>query len=348
MTDGTSAIAATDPCPGAQHPNRSTYDPHRACDHRVLRPGRRALRPSAGKDSCGVGFIADSRAGIAPDRHRCAVDPRQSRASRRRRRRPARRRRRRRPRADPARTSSAQAQELGFKLPEPGHYAVGPLFMPRDTAWRESASSSLGRRPGEGGRAEAARLARRPTDNSTLGETVKPTEPSTCRSSSAAADHQVRGQPSSAASTSCARRSRMRSIDAATRDSPASTRCRCRAARIVYKGMFLADQLGTSTPTCTRRFDTRARADPSALLDQHLPDLVARASLPDDRPQQRDQRAARQRQLDGGAAAWCSRSSMARTSTACGDLLDSSPTPPASTTHRRLCRRLLAAARGGG
>ena len=46
----------------------------------------------------------------------------------------------------------------------------------------------------------------------------------------------------------------------------------------------------------------RARADAPALLDQHVPDLVARASLPHDRPQRRDQHAARQQQLDGGAA----------------------------------------------
>ena len=44
-----------------------------------------------------------------------------------------------------------------------------------------------------------------------------------------------------------------------------------------------------------------ARARAPALLDQHLPDLVARASLPDGRPQRRDQHAARQRELDGGA-----------------------------------------------
>ena len=39
-----------------------------------------------------------------------------------------------------------------------------------------------------------------------------------------------------------------------------------------------------------------------ALLDQHLPVVEARAPLPHGRPQRRDQHAARQRQLDGGAA----------------------------------------------
>ena len=46
----------------------------------------------------------------------------------------------------------------------------------------------------------------------------------------------------------------------------------------------------------------RAGAGPPALLDQYVPDLVARPSLPDDRAQRRDQHAARQRELDGGAA----------------------------------------------
>ena len=50
------------------------------------------------------------------------------------------------------------------------------------------------------------------------------------------------------------------------------------------------------------RLEIGPRAGASALLDQHLPVLVAGASLPHGRPQRRDQHAARQRQLDGGAA----------------------------------------------
>ena len=44
------------------------------------------------------------------------------------------------------------------------------------------------------------------------------------------------------------------------------------------------------------RLGARSRALP--LLDEHLPELGARASVPDDRPQRRDQHAAGQRQLD--------------------------------------------------
>ena len=50
------------------------------------------------------------------------------------------------------------------------------------------------------------------------------------------------------------------------------------------------------------RLRVRARARAPALLDQHVPELAARASLSHGRAQRRDQHAARQRQLDGGAA----------------------------------------------
>src|SRR5271169_6525301 len=93
--------------------------------------------PSLEKDSCGVGFIADIKGRhshqIVKDgltillnlEHRGAVgaDPRAG---------------------DgagilvqtPHKFFSKKAAELGFKLPEPGHYAVGALFLPHDDAWR--------------------------------------------------------------------------------------------------------------------------------------------------------------------------------------------------------------------
>src|SRR5262245_64763551 len=30
-----------------------------------------------------------------------------------------------------------KAAEIGFQLPEPGQYAIGALFMPKETAWRK-------------------------------------------------------------------------------------------------------------------------------------------------------------------------------------------------------------------
>ena len=50
-----------------------------------------------------------------------------------------------------------------------------------------------------------------------------------------------------------------------------------------------------------RADEERARPDPLALLDEHLPELGARPSLPADRPQRRDQHGARQYELDARA-----------------------------------------------
>src|SRR5271165_5885779 len=115
--------------------------------------------PALDKDSCGVGFIAhikgqkshqivrDALTILLNLEHRGAVG------------------------ADPRAGDGAgilvqiphgffvkKAAEAGFHLPGPGEYAVGFLFMPREgltlLGWREV-----------------------PTDNSTLGESVKPTEP---------------------------------------------------------------------------------------------------------------------------------------------------------------------------
>src|SRR3954447_26032367 len=100
--------------------------------------------PRHEKDSCGVGFIADIKGRkshkIVEDaleilcnlEHRGAVG------------------------ADPRAGDGAgilvqiphaffarKAKELGFALPEPGTYAVGALFMPREKAWRKVIKSII-------------------------------------------------------------------------------------------------------------------------------------------------------------------------------------------------------------
>jgi len=133
--------------------------------------------PTLEKDSCGVGFIADIKGRkshkIVEDaitillnlEHRGAVgaDPRAG---------------------DgagilvqtPHKFLAKEAAKLGFKLPAPGHYAVGALFLPHDAAWRREIMDTYA--------AVAAREGMKligwrdvPTDNSTLGASVKPTEP---------------------------------------------------------------------------------------------------------------------------------------------------------------------------
>ena len=71
---------------------------------------------------------------------------------------------------------------------------------------------------------------------------------------------------------------------------------------IVYKGMLTSPQLLGYYPGPGRpAHEVRAGARPQPLLHEHVPELGARAPVPDDRPQRRDQHAARQRQLDARA-----------------------------------------------
>jgi hypothetical protein len=68
---------------------------------------------------------------------------------------------------------------------------------------------------------------------------------------------------------------------------------------VVYKGMLLANQVGTyflDLQDAARGFGAGTGAP--ALLHQHLPDLGSGPPLPHDCPQRRNQHLARQRQLD--------------------------------------------------
>jgi glutamate synthase (NADPH/NADH) large chain len=65
---------------------------------------------------------------------------------------------------------------LGFKLPEPGHYAIGQFFMPRDPAAREQVRDTVNKAvAGEGQTVLGWRGV--PVDNADLGERVKAVEP---------------------------------------------------------------------------------------------------------------------------------------------------------------------------
>ncbi|MEN3380887.1 MAG: glutamate synthase large chain, partial [Hyphomicrobiales bacterium] len=133
--------------------------------------------PRLDKDSCGVGFIADIKGRkshkIVEDaiailcnlEHRGAVG------------------------ADPRAGDGAgilvqiphpffkrKAAELGITLPEPGQYAVGVAFMPHDPEWRKVIQEIFAEKiPAEGLTLLGWRQI--PSDNSSLGESVKPTEP---------------------------------------------------------------------------------------------------------------------------------------------------------------------------
>ncbi|MFG1284564.1 glutamate synthase large subunit [Xanthobacter autotrophicus] len=200
--------------------------------------------PAHEKDSCGVGFIADIKGRkshrIIQDginillnlEHRGAVG------------------------ADPRAGDGAgmlvqiphkfflkEAARLGFSLPEPGLYAVGHIFLPRDPEGEQIVRATYERAVAEEG---LVILGWRdvPTDNSSLGWSVLPTEPKHA---------QVfigRGEFAGDEDGFERRLFVLRKVISNTvygaKDPrtagyyPVSLSCRT----LVYKGMFLADQLG--------------------------------------------------------------------------------------------------------
>jgi glutamate synthase (NADPH/NADH) large chain len=215
---------------------------HRLGDHHGL------YDPSFTKASCGVGFIADIKGHASHQliedalailcnlEHRGAVG------------------------ADPRAGDGAgilvqiphkfflkQAKRLGIRLPAPGEYAVGALFMPRDPDWRQIIRdiwAQMIRREG------MTLLGWRevPTDNSTLGEAVKPTEPVHLQVL-IGRGRKIRSEDEFERRLYILRKSISNAIY--TRKErrlahyyPASISCRT----LVYKGMFLADQLVTYYP----------------------------------------------------------------------------------------------------
>jgi glutamate synthase (NADPH) large chain len=251
-------------CGIAQSPNRA---PNSApgCEERMSAARKRAIRdpgpfphggeeraglydPALEKDACGVGFIADIKARASHQliedalailcnlEHRGAVG------------------------ADPRAGDGAgilvqiphvffakKADRLGFRLPNPGEYAVGTLFMPSDGVWRQIIRdiwAQMIKREG------MTLLGWRdvPTDNSTLGESVKPTEPVHQQvfigrgrriKSEAEFERRLYILRKSISNAIYARKERRLSGYYAV-----SISCHT----VIYKGMFLADQLGTYYP----------------------------------------------------------------------------------------------------
>ena len=204
--------------------------------------------PALEKDSCGVGFIADIKGRkshkIVADaltilvnlEHRGAVgaDPRAG---------------------DgagilvqmPHKFLAKKAAELGIKLPKPGDYAVGALFMPHDPEWRQEIMDAYAAVAASEG---MTLLGWRdvPTDNSTLGESVKPTEPKhmqvfLARNPKTKSDDEFERRLYILRKTisGIMHGKRGRQV---SHYYPVSLSCRT----LIYKGMFLADQLGAYYP----------------------------------------------------------------------------------------------------
>src|ERR1700679_3552832 len=140
-----------------------------------------------------------------------------------------------------------KAAEIGFQLPKPGDYAVGALFMPRETAWRNVIKSIIADQIRD---EELMLLGWRevPSDNYSLGETVKPTEPAHMQVFIGRGDH-IKTEEQFERRLYILRKSISQAIYQ-RRDRglagyyPVSMSCRT----VVYRGMFLADQLGKYYP----------------------------------------------------------------------------------------------------
>ena len=250
--------------------------------------------PAFEHDSCGVAFVArlngePSHEAIDAGAHRA----REPRAPRRDRRRPADGRRRRAP--DPAARRALPRRDLR------GAAARGRLrrlrLLPaarRRRAPRRARADPRRHRRGRGPARD--RLARRP-------DGARPRR-----------HHRARGRsdrpPADRRRVDRARRRPRRLRAEAVRD-PAHRGDRRRARARDPELLGAHDRLqgdadGAAAPRLlprpVRRADEeRARPDPLALLNEHLPELGARPPVPLHRAQRRDQRAARQRQLDARA-----------------------------------------------
>jgi glutamate synthase (NADPH/NADH) large chain len=237
-----SEAADHDSCHGGRVTERKDVRPFQG------RPVQGLYDPALDKDSCGVGFIADIKGRpshqIVTDalcilvnlEHRGAVgaDPRAG---------------------DgagilvqiPHKFFARKAAELGLMLPAPGDYAVGVLFMPQDPALREHIKGVFAEEiANEGFQLIGWRAV--PSDNSCLGESVKPTAPF---------HEQIfvgKGARALDADTFERRLYILRKRVSqqlykigtwqATDYYPVSLSART----VIYKGMFLADQLGNYYP----------------------------------------------------------------------------------------------------
>ena len=190
--------------------------------------------------------------------------------------------------------------DIGIDLPPPGDYAVGMAFMPR----AEGPARRLrgrGRRARRGGRPARAGLARRAGRQFGAGRERGP-------------DRALPAPGLRRPRRGLRRRGRVRAQ--AVRDPQAGgapdrrhgrgLRRLLHAVAVVAHRRLQGDAAGASgggvlSRPQGRADGVRAGPRPPALLDQHLPVLAARPPLPDDLPQRRDQHAAGQHQLDGGA-----------------------------------------------
>src|SRR6516164_746284 len=219
-----------------------------AFEHTWRPPAEGLYDLSLEKDSCGVGFIANIKGKksrqIVCDalnilcnlEHRGAVgaDPRAGDG------------------ASilvqiPHRFFARKTSDLGLTLPAPGDYAVGFLFMPQDQALRVQIKGIFAEEiVSEGFQLIGWRTV--PSDNSCLGESVKPTAPFHAQIFIGKGTRELDTDTFERRLYILRKRVSQRLYEIGTWQAtdyyPVSLSCRT----VIYKGMFLADQLGHYYP----------------------------------------------------------------------------------------------------
>ena len=289
---------------------RATFDKSRGDVARANRgrdpltpPAQALYDPSKEHDSCGVGFVADMKNRKSHDilekglqilvnlDHRGAVG------------------------ADPSLGDGCgvltqiphaffapECTKLGFVLPPQGHYAIGQFFMPRQSASRQQVREIVEEVvAAEGLNVMGWRDV--PVDNSALGERVKAVEP--------VMQQIFVGRPAELDSEDDFERRLFivrkvvsnRVFAIGTPEILEYYPVSMSARTIVYKGMVLVRQLAPYyRDLLDPRYETALALGPSTVRDQHVSVLAPCAPLSHGRAQRRNQHAARQRQLDGGAS----------------------------------------------
>ena len=144
----------------------------------------------------------------------------------------------------PHRFFSEECAKLGITLPEPGHYAIGHFFMPRDPDIRALCESVIAQTVTEEGQVFLG-WRQVPVDNSDLGEAVLATEPVQMQlivgRGEGIADTDEFERRLFVLRKSVSNKIYKRQDRATAQYYPVSLSCRT----IVYKGMVLVNQLGS-------------------------------------------------------------------------------------------------------
>ncbi len=184
--------------------------------------------------------------------------------------------------------------EAGFELPPAGRYGVAMCFLPQDDAARDEAIKLLERSTtDEGQRVLGWRDV--PIDEDSCGRTARACMPHIAQLFVGAADD-VADQDALERKLYVIRRVVEQAGLAGLAD----------PQLLVAHARLQGHADGAAAAVLLPRPQGRAHGQPPgaralALLDEHLPELGAGASLPDARPQRRDQHAARQQKLDESA-----------------------------------------------